>query len=322
MADGALQVVVVAEKEPAVLRALNAQMRRIDLLCKLFGPLFIALMDGLSTQTAITVNLVMNCTSVWLEYFAIARVYRDVPELQEPAKNAPAGQPAAEASPRVDADHSPETRGARRSTYALHLVKQSVADFALHFAHRAFLPSIAGALLYLTVLSFAGQMVTYLLSTNYSTTQVGIARTFGVCLEVVATWVAPWLISKIGPVRAGLWFSSWQVTMLVAGVAVFWVFADNAGISASGLVGGVILSRVGLRGFDLCVQLIVQQVCCPLQLVVKHHGYILNRLARMLELKVEGYFPRSRRLGRTLSSFFPTSRPSSSPPRRSLGGRR
>ena len=48
--------------------------------------------------------------------------------------------------------------------------------------------------------------------------------------------------------------------MLVAGIIVFWVFVDKPIISASGLVGGTILSRVGLRGFDLCAQLIVQEV--------------------------------------------------------------
>jgi iron-regulated transporter 1 len=103
-------------------------------------------------------------------------------------------------------------------------------------------------------------MVTYLLSAGYSATQVGVARTLSVAFEVLATWVAPWLMSKIGPVRAGLWLSSWQVTMLVAGIIVFWVFVDKPIISASGLVGGTILSRVGLRGFDLCAQLIVQEV--------------------------------------------------------------
>lgn len=53
---------------------MNARMRRIDLICKLFGPLFIALVDGISTETAILVNLGMNTCSVFFEYFAIARV--------------------------------------------------------------------------------------------------------------------------------------------------------------------------------------------------------------------------------------------------------
>merc|ERR1712093_66665 len=43
-------LVVVCRKDQTALRALNAQMRRIDLLCKLLGPLFIALVDGASTK--------------------------------------------------------------------------------------------------------------------------------------------------------------------------------------------------------------------------------------------------------------------------------
>ena len=49
-------------------------MRRIDLICKLIGPLFIALIDGISTEVAILVNLGMNVASVDVEYFAIAQV--------------------------------------------------------------------------------------------------------------------------------------------------------------------------------------------------------------------------------------------------------
>lgn len=49
-------------------------MRRIDLTCKLIGPLFIALIDGMSTEAAILVNLGMNVVSVAVEYFAIAQV--------------------------------------------------------------------------------------------------------------------------------------------------------------------------------------------------------------------------------------------------------
>jgi hypothetical protein len=54
--------------------AMNAQMRRIDLVCKLLGPLFIALIDGISTETAIIVNFGMNVCSVVVEYYSIAKV--------------------------------------------------------------------------------------------------------------------------------------------------------------------------------------------------------------------------------------------------------
>lgn len=122
------------------------------------------------------------------------------------------------------------------------------------------MPSFACALLYFTVLSFSGQMVTYLLSSGYTSMHVAVARTVSVAFEVLATWVGPWLMTRIGPVRSGLWFASWQVGCLALGMSIFWSYADNALISASALVGGTILSRVGLWGFDLSAQIIVQEV--------------------------------------------------------------
>ena len=57
-----------------LLTAINAKMRRIDLFCKLVGPLFISIIDGFSTSIAILVNFGMNLTSVGLEYYTIAEV--------------------------------------------------------------------------------------------------------------------------------------------------------------------------------------------------------------------------------------------------------
>ena len=54
--------------------ALNARMRRIDLICKLVGPLTVALIDGASTKVAILVTLGLNTLSIPIEYLAIARV--------------------------------------------------------------------------------------------------------------------------------------------------------------------------------------------------------------------------------------------------------
>jgi solute carrier family 40 (iron-regulated transporter), member 1 len=56
-------------------RYLNARMRRIDLLCKLLGPLVISLINGASTIIAIQIVLGMNVFSVLIEYLCIAKVY-------------------------------------------------------------------------------------------------------------------------------------------------------------------------------------------------------------------------------------------------------
>jgi hypothetical protein len=49
-------------------------MRRIDLFCKLIGPLAISLVDGISTTIAILVTLGLNLASVMVEYYTIAKV--------------------------------------------------------------------------------------------------------------------------------------------------------------------------------------------------------------------------------------------------------
>jgi hypothetical protein len=53
---------------------LNARIRRIDLTCKLLGPLLVALINGASTMIAIYTTLAMNIASVVTEYICIARV--------------------------------------------------------------------------------------------------------------------------------------------------------------------------------------------------------------------------------------------------------
>jgi solute carrier family 40 (iron-regulated transporter), member 1 len=251
-------------------------MRRIDLMCKLIAPLFIALVDGFSTELAIIVNFAMNVASVVVEYFAIARVcpasrshkhmssnllfrhqvYYEVLALQQSKTE------QREETNIVIPQHESRLAGLARKWQRVKTVASTSAkDFGLYFKHPAFLPSFAGALLYLTVLSFAGQMVTYLVSAGYSSMHIGIARGLSVAFEVLATWVAPWLMGKIGPIRSGLWLISWQMIFLGAGMAFFWTYAkDRPVVSASVLVAGTILSRLGLRGFDLSVQLIVQEV--------------------------------------------------------------
>lgn len=53
---------------------INARMRRIDLLCKLLGPLAISFVATASTLVAIWTVLGMNTLSVLIEYICIARV--------------------------------------------------------------------------------------------------------------------------------------------------------------------------------------------------------------------------------------------------------
>ena len=121
-------------------------------------------------------------------------------------------------------------------------------------------------------------MVTYLFSVGFSSVSIGLLRTVSVVLEMSATWVAPWLMDKVGPLRAGLWSINEQIFLLVGAVIAFWV-VKSPWMSALSLVVGVVLSRVGLWGFDLSVQIIVQEVCFY-SILSSSLGLLLTRTGR------------------------------------------
>ena len=245
-------VIIVAENTQYGLEVLNSQMRRIDLVCKLVGPLAIALVDGYSTAIAIVTVLGINASSVLIEYFAIARVYHMVPALRAQATVSNNTDNILSAVPEVPATWSlgPLCVAQSRSIY------NTISNY---IRHPVFLPSMALCLLYFTVLSFSGQMVTYLLSVGLSSAQIGVLRTISTAVEISATWLAPIAVNRVGPLRGGLWFINWQIFCLVGAFGFFWLM-HTPSIAALGLVMGVIASRVGLRGFDLCVQIILQEV--------------------------------------------------------------
>ena len=243
-------VVIVAESSECRLEILSAQMRRIDLGCKLAGPLAISLIDGYSTTIAIVAVLGTNALSALTEYFAIARAYYIVPALQARPAISEDSDNVSSAVSEVPA----KWRLGQLCVIQTRAIYKTVSRYTLH---SVFLPSMALCLLYFTVLSFSGQMVTYLLSVGLSSVQIGVLRTLSTTLEISATWLAPMAMKKVGPLRGGLWFINWQISCLVGALGFFLVIRTG---SVAALVVGVITSRVGLWGFDLCVQNIIQEV--------------------------------------------------------------
>ena len=242
-------VVVIAESTGADLEDLNSQMRRIDLFCKLLGPLFIAFVDGTSTIVAIYTIGGMGLITMFVEYYAIAQVYGKVDSLQ-PSRTISASQ----------TDNSSDRP--RTENKAIGRMKQCSASLLQYIHHPVFLPSIALSVLYFTVLSFSGQMITYLVSVKFTSIQIGLLRTASVILELSATWFAPMIIDRVGPVRAGLWSINWQLLCLVPTVSLFSMIHAPFTMALI-MVAGVVMSRVGLWGFDLSVQLLVQESVEP-----------------------------------------------------------
>lgn len=107
-------------------------------------------------------------------------------------------------------------------------------------------------------------MITYLVSVGYTSLYVGVARVVSSIFEISATWVAPFLMKKIGIVRTGIWSLAWQMACLGGALGLYFSNFEGAGtnsvFAATGLAVGVALSRMGLWGYDLSAQNIIQDV--------------------------------------------------------------
>lgn len=144
----------------------------------------------------------------------------------------------------------------RQPTFSLRAMLRPWKEYMLN---PAFLASFSLSLLYLTVLSFGSQMTTYLLTLGFTSFQVSAMRLASVVLELSATVAAPFLMHRIGAVRSGLWFINEQFLCIALALALFASTAGEGKVAGAALVTGVSLSRLGLWGFDLCVQYLVQE---------------------------------------------------------------
>lgn len=227
-------VVVIASGDDHLLTQLNSQMRRIDLLCKLVGPLAISFVDSFFSLTmSVLFVFVLNFGCVFIEYYTIAKVHSLVPALQKKSHI------------------EQEEQGTRSS------MRTPWSDVKFYMGHPIFLASFALSILYFTVLSFGPQMVALLLFKGIDPAAIGTVRAGAVVMELSATWIAPRMMDAIGSKRAGSVFISYQSLCLIVALSLFLTVWGPGGTWI--LVGGVILSRMGLWGFDLCVQVEVQK---------------------------------------------------------------
>jgi iron-regulated transporter 1 len=251
-------IIVVSDSLAVDRQELNSAMRRIDLVCKLIAPVGIGLLDGYSTKVAIWVVFAQNAISVLFEYFAIAHVYAAIPELSR-------GKEEEDETSGTELQHSnhedvathPGLRPTSKSL--LRNITPHLRPWRDYVQNPAFLASFSLSILYLTVLSFASQMTTYLLTLGWTSTHVSFMRLVSVLLELSATVAAPWLMARIGAVRSGLWFINEQVLSIALAIALYLSFDEKPMLAGAVLVLGVCLSRLGLWGFDLSVQFLVQE---------------------------------------------------------------
>ena len=244
---------VISESLDYERSSLNASMRRIDLNSKLVAPVVISFIQTYSTVWAIIFTFFCSALSMLVEYVAIARVYSAIPELG--VKDNQQMEPiiSVSASPENVSNHLEQVGIIGGGTALLE-------PWLSYFKSRVFLASLSLSLLYLTVLSTGAQYQTYMLSLHYTPLSVSFIRVAAVISELSATCFAPFMIQRIGQIRAGLWSINWQALSLSAGVGLFIWFHELSSTASFALTVAIIVSRLGLWGFDLAIQDLVQEV--------------------------------------------------------------
>lgn len=232
---------------------MNAVMRRIDLFCKLAGPLFVSVLTIPSASFAAIFLAASNVLSLPFEYHFIHVVHKQFPDL--------AHKPPA-----------PEYTRQPLIGQFLQWPKHTLSSWKIYYRSPLFAASLSLCILYFTVLSFGGtlilnsvisdegSMIAFLSQyADFSTPLIAGLRAIAVAVGFAATFLSSPVIRWIGPVRSGIWFLSWQ-TIFLAPVPVILFLSLSKQLQGGLLVGFVSISRLGLWGFDLSEQCLVQQV--------------------------------------------------------------
>lgn len=197
------------------LTTLNAYMRRIDLLTKLLAPLFTSLLTTAASYTFATAFLMgFAGSTLAFELWWIQTVYDSFPILKD--------------TDRIYQAHSTETvlQSTHDTGTTQTRIQRSLSGFNdwVEFSKMpVFASSVSISLLYLTVLSFDGTMLSWLKTKQYSDPFIAGQRAICVVTGLAGTLLMPWLEKKLGLVRAGAWSIISELLALAPVIAAFYV---------------------------------------------------------------------------------------------------
>ncbi|KAI9222410.1 Ferroporti-1 [Blastocladiella britannica] len=277
-------VPVLAREIPGSLPGLNGWIRRIDLLCKLLAPIVIAwlisvLPDFVPIVGLAAFSLLDLCIELVL--FNYVRQHHPALSLPKNAEHAPIASPIASTNVASDrglgpspvaepSDYNtistPEPAPAPAPVTTTLTQTKQPPNIVRYLRHPILLASLSMAFLYLTVLSFGGQMIEWLVVEMNSTAQtIAWYRAVGGVAGVLATYTAPPLITRYGPMRIGLW-SIWLQTLSLVPAAYVMVrgmyfpgTSDDTAVMVTVLCISVSVSRLFLWSFDMAHTQVMQE---------------------------------------------------------------
>ncbi len=225
------------------LSKLNANLKMVDLTCKLAVPILISL---LSKHYSLQVSMIcISCfafISIFIEFFCMVRVYRFHPKLAVKCRNFE----STEVAPLIsDVPSTPS--GMVKQLDILTLLKMPV-----------FLSSCAISVLYMNSLNFSGVLIAYLSARGIESSVIATIKGFCVMCGLGATITFPSLAKNFGLERLGLFALGLQAVALTFAVAPFYVDPSLGVNSMIFLFGGIAISRWALWSFDMAQTQILQ----------------------------------------------------------------
>ena len=270
-------LVVIASGNRNVQSQINASVRRIDMVCQILAPMGVGLGSSYLGPSS-TCVLVGGWAffSVFIEFRLAGIVYAAIPALAQPKPNAAAKNNAAQ-------QQQEQLSLAARVAAWLATTRDA---FAAYSQHQCLWISIPFCMLYVSVLSFGGIMVSYLKTLGCSDDLLSAGRGLAALVAIGPTFAVPYLIPKKGLYRTAKWMLWAQIVCLIPIVVGFILGLQRKGVETIEVtvfdqvtqkyvsrvtstmpVAFIVLvfisicsSRFGLWGFDLAQTQMMQEL--------------------------------------------------------------
>jgi solute carrier family 40 (iron-regulated transporter), member 1 len=276
--------------DPDSLGEMNVVVRQIDLACRVLTPAFAGSLIGWLQhgatdnirdlrQAALVLGM-LNAISMVVEIVFMTRLYHLVPGLA--TRHHLAEKVAAVNDGKPAGDHK---SGPKTSTTAIVTTPEETTTMCygvrIYFQQPVAAAGVALSFLYLNALTFGGIMTAYLLSRGMSMSSVGLWRGLSAISGLCGTFVYRHLRQQrcCSLVMVGFVSILFQCVVLSIGVVSMYLPTTLLSYSTavSLLVGTVIVSRIGLYGFDIAVtQLMQEQIPAPIRGVIGGTQQSLN----------------------------------------------
>lgn len=244
-------LVVLANKNSQIQTKLNANVRRIELICSIVAPLAIGILStALSTSITCIIVSLWSFISFFIEFYLNGWIYDKIPLLhnKKVSKN------------QIDSSNQQNALSESSNCLGSNQVELFINHLKQYTNHKVFLISLAYCLLYISCLSFGGIMVAYLKTIGVTDVWLAIGRGIAAIIGILATYITPLLINKFGLSLAGL-ICIWLQTICLFPYILCYYFVNQYSFDFLIVIFVTICSsRFGLWGFDLIQTQLMQEM--------------------------------------------------------------